>query len=121
MTPTAQQLLGRRGEQLALAHYERLGFAPLACNHRSRSGELDLIVADAGTIVFVEVKTASVRGLDPLVSITPRMLARLRRLAGEFLAGRAPPGARRAVRIDVVAVVLDAGGALVSLEQFADV
>ena len=120
MAPTPQQRLGRLGEQLALEHYERLGFELLARNHRTRSGELDLVVADPDTIVFAEVKTARLTALDPLVSITQRKLARLRRLAREWLA-TAPHCRRRGVRLDVIAIVLDEHDRLVALEQFADV
>ena len=46
--------LGRRGEDLAAAHFERLGYRILARNHRTRFGELDLVVTDPAehTIVF---------------------------------------------------------------------
>jgi Holliday junction resolvase-like predicted endonuclease len=60
--PTRRQILGSAGERLALEHYERLGFELLAANHRTRAGELDLIVADRRTIVFVEVKTRRAGG-----------------------------------------------------------
>ena len=33
----ANQSLGRLGEQLALEHYERLGFTLIARNHRTRT------------------------------------------------------------------------------------
>ena len=48
--------LGRTGEDLALAHLERLGYTLVARNHRTRYGELDLVVFDGTTLVFVEVK-----------------------------------------------------------------
>ena len=44
--------LGRLGEQLAAAHLERLGFAILARNARTRYGEIDLIAFDGHTLVF---------------------------------------------------------------------
>lgn len=121
MAATPQQTLGRRGEQLALEHYQRLGFELLARNHRTGSGELDLVVADQQTIVFAEVKTARAGALDPLVSINPRKLRRIRRLAAEWLATRPPAPRRPDIRFDVVAVVLDDEGQLVALDQFADV
>ena len=117
----AQQILGRAAERLALEHYERLGFELLARNHRTRSGELDLIVADAHTIVFVEVKARTAGGLDPLVAITPQKLQRLRRLAAEWLASQPARPRRTELRFDAVAVVIDAGGRLVALEQFAGI
>jgi putative endonuclease len=120
MAPTAQQMLGRRGEQLALEHYKRLGFELLARNQHTRSGEVDLVVADTRTIVFAEVKTARLTALDPLVSITERKLLRMRRVAREWLADE-PHCRRSTLRLDVVAVVLDLQDRLVALEQYADV
>jgi putative endonuclease len=118
MVQTQQQLLGSRGEQLALEHYERLGFELLARNHRTRSGELDLIVANCHTIVFVEVKTRRAGGLDPLDSITPQKVRRLRRLAGEWIASQTDLARWRELRFDAVAVVIDAHSKLAALEQF---
>src|SRR5882672_4787710 len=55
--PDPRQALGRLGEQLALEHLERLGYSLVARNHRTRFGELDLIVTDGRALVFAEVKT----------------------------------------------------------------
>ena len=60
MTPTDHtKELGRRGEELAAAHFSRLGYRVLDRNHRTRFGELDLVLADEAdaTIVFCEVKS----------------------------------------------------------------
>lgn len=117
MPSSTQHDLGRLGEQLALEHYERLGFRLLARNHRTPYGELDLIVCDRHAIVFAEVKTRRVGGLDPLLSITPRKLCRLRALATRWLA-ESPERPRRAqLRLDGVAVIIDHSDRLVSLEQ----
>ncbi len=115
MSRTAPQMLGRTGERLALEHYERLGFTLLERNLRSRAGELDLIVADRKTIVFVEVKTRRSGGLDPLLAITPAKIHRLRSLAAIWLA--AHPQRHPELRFDAVAVQIDASGKLVALEQ----
>jgi len=47
-----RHVLGRAGEDQALAHLERKGFHLLERNYRTRWGELDLIVADDATLVF---------------------------------------------------------------------
>jgi putative endonuclease len=116
-----RQILGRIGERLALEHYQRLGFELLECNHRTRSGELDLIVCDRATIVFVEVKTRRAGGLDPLVSITHHKVRRLRLLAAQWLATRPDRPRRAELRFDAVAVVISADGKLVALEQLAGI
>src|SRR4051794_2087274 len=45
MSTDPRPRLGRRGEALAAEHFERLGGIVLARNHRTRWGELDLVVA----------------------------------------------------------------------------
>lgn len=121
MAETARQILGRLGERLALEHYQRLGFSLLERNYRTRTGEIDLVVCDGATTVFAEVKTRHAGGLDPLVSITHLKRRRMRSLAAAWLADHPTRPRTAALRIDAVAVVLDARGALVSLEQVEDV
>lgn len=59
MPPIRRQELGAQGEAAATARYEALGYEVLERNWRCRAGEIDLIVADDSTVVFVEVKTRS--------------------------------------------------------------
>jgi putative endonuclease len=121
MPKTANQILGRLGERLALEHYERLGFALLARNYRTLTGEIDVVVCDHRTTVFVEVKTRRAGGLDPALSITALKRRRMRALAAAWLADHPARPRTPALRIDAVAIVVDARGGLVSLEQFEDV
>ena len=121
MAQTANQILGACGERHALAHYERLGFALVERNWRTRGGEIDLIVADARTLIFVEVKARRSGGLDPLLSFKQSKRRRLRALAVAWLRDHPQRRHAAAVRIDLVAVVLDGRGGLVALEQFEDV
>jgi len=111
--------LGRRGEDLALAHLERLGYALLARNHRTRFGELDLIVFDGETIAFVEVKTRRLPGRagSSLDAFSPAKTAQVRRMAAAWLA-EAPDRPRAAeLRFDAIAVTVDAAGGLVRLDH----
>lgn len=48
--------LGKYGEQLAAQYLQRHGYELLATNVRCRFGEIDLIAARSGFLVFVEVK-----------------------------------------------------------------
>jgi putative endonuclease len=47
---------GDAGEDLACAHLRARGMKVLARNYRCRSGEIDVVAEDRGTLVFVEVK-----------------------------------------------------------------
>jgi putative endonuclease len=51
--------IGRSGEDLAAAWYEAHGFEVVARNWRVRQGEIDLILAAPGLVVFCEVKRRS--------------------------------------------------------------
>jgi len=113
----ASKMLGRRGEDEAVRHFERLGYDVLARNHRTRFGELDLIVADADAIVFVEVKTRRAGTASPWENLHEDKRRQVRKMAAAWLneaAGRRFAGE---LRFDAVAVVVNRDGSLVSLEH----
>lgn len=102
----ASQRLGQQGENRAAQYYERLGGTVLARNVRSRFGEIDLIVEIGPTqVVFVEVKTRSTEYFGGAESVTPRKLARIRRMAGQWLQENAAKFYQ--IRIDVVEILGD--------------
>jgi putative endonuclease len=111
--------LGRIGEDLALAHLERLGYTLVARNHRTRYGELDLVVFDATTLVFVEVKTrrASGSGRGPWEALHARKRRQVRRMAAAFLLEATDRPRSRDLRFDAIGVVIDAYGKLVRLDH----
>lgn len=93
---------GRWGEALAAAHYQRLGYEILDRNWRSTTGELDLVVARDGIIVFSEVKARRTEAFGPAASaVTVDKQRRIRLLAVEWLRAHERRGA---LRFDVVAV-----------------
>ena len=103
---------GRRGEQLAAELLTQEGYVLLARNWRGLDGELDLVALDGTTLVAIEVKTRSGTLFGhPAEAVTPRKIARLRRLTGQWLTehGRDLRHRFREVRIDVVAVTLPPG------------
>lgn len=117
---------GRRGEYLAAEHLRRRGCVILARNVRTRDGEIDVIVRDCRTIVFVEVKTRCVSARQaslredqlPLAALGARQRARLRRLALAWL--NETRGARHgaeSVRFDAIGVVIDTRGRLRGIEH----
>jgi putative endonuclease len=121
-----RRALGRLGEELAAAHLERLGFATLARNVRTRHGEIDLIVFDGRTLAFVEVKTRRAPsaghlpapGARPLAWLHMRQQARIRRLACAWLSdsSRARPTAGT-IRFDAIGVTVDRHGRLTAIEH----
>ena len=111
--------LGRIGEDLALAHLERLGYSLVARNHRTRYGELDLVVFDGTTLVFVEVKTrrASGSGRGPWEAMHERKCRQVRRMAAVYLLEATDRPHSPDLRFDAIGVVIDAYGKLVRLDH----
>lgn len=102
---TPRGRLGRLGEDLAVRFLQRAGCEILGRNWRCARGEIDVVVRDGSTLVFVEVKTRT--GLafgHPLEALTERKVARLRSLAG--LWRQAHPTVHGDVRIDAIGVVV---------------
>ena len=107
---------GRCGEDFAAAHFVRLGYEVLARNHRTRYGELDLVVCDGSHLVFVEVKTRLQGSGHPWDALHDHKRSQVRRMAIDWLCSvkRRPRGD---MRFDAVGVVLDVSGRLVSLDH----
>jgi putative endonuclease len=114
-----RQHLGRIGEDLALAHLERLGYALVARNYRTRYGELDLVVFDGTTLVFAEVKTrrANGGGRGPWEALHARKRRQVRRMAAAFLLESTDRPHSPDLRFDAIGVVIDAYGKLVRLDH----
>jgi putative endonuclease len=116
--PDPRHHLGRLGERLALEHLQRLGYALVARNHRTRFGELDLVVSDSDALVFVEVKTRRASRLGrPWDSLHPRKREQVRRMAGAFLAEVSERPRPAELRFDAIGVTIDPRGHLVALEH----
>ena len=47
---------GKQGEEMATRFLQEKGFTLVAKNYRYRQGEIDLVMRDRSTLVFVEVK-----------------------------------------------------------------
>ncbi|MDD3608248.1 MAG: YraN family protein [Halothiobacillaceae bacterium] len=104
MPPSAPKPRGAQSEDLARAHLEKSGLTWITANYRARQGEIDLIMRDGATLVFVEVRARSARGLvGALDSLTAAKLARLRGTAESYLAAH-PRLAGAPCRFDVVAL-----------------
>ena len=100
----AKDTLGMRGEDQAARYLGERGYRLIDRNWRCAFGEIDLVVEHGDETVFVEVKTRSSTAFGhPFEAITPRKLARLKRLAAAWCA----QSERRtfSVRLDAIAVI----------------
>ena len=95
--------LGARGEALAVKHLKRLGYKIVEQNFRVRSGEIDIIGEQDGTLVFIEVKTRTdTRFGPPFESITAKKKKHLSIVALEYMSRHDCHD--RPARFDVVGV-----------------
>jgi putative endonuclease len=84
------QFDGARAEKIAQQHLKKQGLNILDANFSSRMGEIDLIMKDMGTIVFVEVRYRKNSNFgSPLETITPDKQRKIRLTAQSYLAKHA--------------------------------
>ncbi len=119
MTTDRTKELGRLGEELAAEHFSRLGYRVLARNHRTRFGELDLILADEheSTIVFCEVKSRRLGSGPWHDSLHEKKQKQVRTMAAAWLAKVTDRPFGAELRFDAVGVTLDDRGRLVRLDH----
>jgi putative endonuclease len=104
-----RQLLGKSGEELAVAELERRGYAILDRRYRTARGEIDIIARDGETIVFVEVKMrATAEFGEAIEAVTRGKRRRLARMALDYVARRGLHD--RPCRFDVVGIDPGAAG-----------
>lgn len=100
---TPAQARGRIAEDIAADHLARNGVRILARNVRCRSGEVDIVGLERGTVVFVEVRMrSSIRFGGAAASITPAKQRRVVLAAQWWLAGNATRYAQYPCRFDAV-------------------
>lgn len=101
---------GRYGEELAEKYLEKKGFKLLAKNFRRRHGEIDLIMQDGETWVFVEVKARTNKRFgEPIESVTLYKREHIRYCANMYLYMKQEED--RQVRFDVVEIMIYPGKA----------
>ncbi len=94
--------LGKQAEDRALAYLQRQGLRLIVRNYRCRFGEIDLVMQDAGLVVFVEVRQrSSARYGGAAASVGPVKQQRLWRTAEHHLM-RCPD--QPPCRFDVMAI-----------------
>ncbi|MFQ3671075.1 MAG: YraN family protein [Verrucomicrobiia bacterium] len=99
---------GAYGEEVAASFLRRQGCRVLARNYAGRWGEVDVVVRDGESLVFVEVKARGPEGWGrPAEAVDGKKRRRIRLTAEAYLKELrvAPPP----VRFDVVEVILEPG------------
>lgn len=110
MTTTDKRARGDAAEADACVHLQQAGLRLLARNVRYRFGELDLVMADRGTLVFVEVRLRRAGPFgDGALSVDARKRRRIVLAARAWLAGR-PWLGEAPCRFDVVSVEVRTDG-----------
>jgi putative endonuclease len=78
--------LGKKGEDLAVAHLEKLKYRIIARNYQCSVGEMDIIARDKDTLVFVEVKTRATKDFGgPAAAVNGRKQRQLSKVALSYL------------------------------------
>lgn len=103
------QKLGLRGENEACRYLQIEGYRIIERNFRCKTGEIDVIALDQGSLVFVEVKTRRNRKFGPAAaSVTKRKKLNMIKCIGYYL--KCHPELRRMNRrVDVLEVYLGRG------------
>ena len=91
-------------EDIAAEYLQRQGLVPLVTNYRNQTGEIDLIMIDDQTLVFIEVKQRrDSRFGRPEESVGMAKQTKLRRTAAGYLQ-RNDRSQSWSCRFDVVAI-----------------
>lgn len=82
-----RQMLGHRGEELAVQELQRRGYEIVARNWRCAAGEVDIVARRGPVWAFVEVRTRRGEGFGtPEESVTGRKRARIWAVAEQYMA-----------------------------------
>ena len=93
--------VGREAEDRAADYLLSIGYTLVTRRYTVKGGEIDLVVLDGETLVFVEVKQRDGRGLTPEESVDAKKTERLAFAADAYMP---LTGEKRDIRFDLVAI-----------------
>ncbi len=109
MSDRRRNILGQRGEELAVKYLLAAGYRIIARNHRNHYGEIDIIAREDQSLVFVEVKTRKNDLFShPSEAVTLKKQMQISKAALDYLSRNNL--AEVAARFDVVAIILPDSG-----------
>ena len=96
-------ILGNKGENMAVRYLAGEGFAVLECNWRSGRKEIDIIAKEQDVLVFIEVKSRRNEDYgDARDAVTPRKMRNIISAADAYIKKHKIDNA---VRFDIVTIV----------------
>lgn len=114
-----RQRLGRWGESIAADYLASKGYRLLDRNPRTAYGEVDLVMQDGDTVVFIEVKTRrTTRYGLPEAALTVHKRAHLLAAAQAYLLEH--PECGENWRIDVIAILHNPGNDSPEITHFVN-
>ena len=117
---TYQKKIGNIGEKIAANYLQNQGYQLLDQQYTTRYGELDLVMFESGSVIFVEVKTRTTDTFGmPETSITPEKLERIQNAGLLWL--QEHPEINDFWRIDVISVILDHYNKVKDVQHFINV
>jgi TIGR00252 family protein len=97
-------LQGKWAESLASAYLQKKGLAPIISNYHGCGGEIDLIMREQDTIVFIEVRyRSSQMFMDAIETIDANKCARIINASQHYLQSRRGDDEKNC-RFDVVTI-----------------
>lgn len=94
--------LGKKGEEIAVAHLQERGYVILETNWRAQSAEIDIIAKKGNTLVVVEVKTrSSIEYGLPQDFVKPAQIQRLVKAIDQYITIK---NLDLEVRFDIIAI-----------------
>ena len=108
--------LGRKGEELAVAHLRSMGYEILELNWFSHHLEIDIIARDGNELVIVEVKARGTASYEhPVEAVSTKKIRFLVNAAEAYIQEK---NSHLDTRFDVISIVFYGGG--VEVEHFKD-
>jgi putative endonuclease len=102
-----RQLIGQQGERTAERYLLEQGLRLVTRNYRCQSGEIDLIMRDGDTLVFVEVRQRKSSDYgSPLETVSVAKQRKILSASQHYLQSE-KISSRQAMRFDVVGVIHD--------------
>ncbi|MBS9777795.1 MAG: YraN family protein [Gammaproteobacteria bacterium] len=115
---TSNQQRGQHAEKFAKQYLQQQGLRFITQNYHSRFGEIDLIMKETKTIIFIEVRCRRANAqVTALESISPQKIKKIRKTAEFFLLDldTIPP-----CRFDVIAMSYTSGNSDYNIEWIKD-